>query len=198
MTIANYITLSRILGVFLILAFVPFHDYMSQLVVVALFMVICFTDFLDGWVARRFDMVTDLGKVLDPLADKILILVFLPLIDMQVINSWPVFVILCREFAIMGLRVYAAKMGWIISASLSGKLKTSFTLLTCGILLCRVPIALLPDATYSFLTPLAVLQQWVLGWPLWVVDGFIWGMVILTLVSFLDYLGKLFRLMKTS
>ena len=124
--LANMITFTRILGVGLIFWMTPYTTNYWLLIAVSVFIFVALTDFLDGWVARRFNQVSDLGKMMDPLADKILVLVFLPLLEMQMITSFPVFIILSREFAIMALRVMvASKGGTVVAAQFSGKLKTA-------------------------------------------------------------------------
>ena len=135
--LANMITFSRIVGVVFIFWLMPFMTEEMQLLTIVLYTVVSLTDFLDGWIARRFNIVSELGKVLDPLADKLLVLVFLPLLP-NAISAFPVFIVLAREFAIMGLRVFAAKYGDIIAANFSGKLKTGITLPVCGILFMRL------------------------------------------------------------
>ena len=188
--IANLITLSRIFGVGFVFWKTPFENNLWQYIVILVFTVICFTDFLDGWVARRFKSVSDLGKVLDPLADKILVLVFLPLLSMHAIAAFPVFIILAREFAIMGLRVVAAKKGYIISANFSGKWKTAFTFPVCGILMGRMPVEMV-DVPFYF-QPLKWLADWVYSWPSLFFEVLIWVMVGVTIWSFLVYLYEFF------
>ena len=183
--IPNIITTTRILGVGLIFWLTPYQSQFWQLVAISIFAIVGATDFLDGWVARRYKLESDIGKVLDPLADKILVLVFLPLLEMQMISSFPVFIILAREFAIMALRVVGAKQNANIQARLSGKLKTAFTLPVCGILLGRVIST--PAEIPALLQPLALLQTWVYSWPTWVITTLIWLTVIVTIWSFFDY-----------
>ena len=144
------------------------------------------TDFVDGYLARRLEIVSDVGKILDPLADKILILVFLPLLQMQAITAFPIFLILAREFIVMALRVFAAKNGLIMGAGFSGKLKTLITLPVCGVLFARIPVLDVPLPAY--LVPINLLRSWVFGWPSWVFDGLIWVMVGVTLWSLADYM----------
>ena len=133
--LANIITVMRIFGVGIIFWMTPYTTNLTQITVIILYTVICLTDFLDGWIARRLKIESELGKILDPLADKILVLLFLPLLEMQVITSFPVFIILAREFAMMGLRVYSVQQGGdSIPAQFTGKLKTAFTFPVCGIL----------------------------------------------------------------
>ncbi len=186
--LANIITMSRIVGVGAIFWFTPYTTNITAIWVILLYTLIAFTDLLDGWVARKYNMVSDLGKILDPLADKILVLVFLPLLSMHAINPFPVFVILSREFAIMGLRVFAAKHGIIIDASMWGKIKTGITLPVCGILMARMPLDILEAPFY--LKPINTLFNWVHNWPNWAFESLIWLMVLATVLSFLDYLFK--------
>ena len=187
--LANYITVTRIVGVVLIFWITPYSSNLWQLIAILLYILVSTTDFLDGWVARKLNIVSDTGKILDPLADKILVLVFLPLLEMQVITSFPVFIILTREFAIMGLRVVSAKDGTIIPANLSGRFKTAITLPVCGILLARKAV---PNTEIipPYLEPLNFLVLWVQSWPTWFITMLIWTTVAVTIWSFLDYFGS--------
>ncbi len=184
--LANLITLSRIIGVGFILWLTPFSNNYEQLTVIIIYAFVCLTDFLDGYIARKLKIVTDLGKVLDPLADKILILVFLPLLQMQAIKSFPVFLILSREFIVMGIRVFSAKQGDILPAGISGKIKTAITLPICGLLLARVSVPLITVPVY--LQPLEWCRVWVSQWPAWVFDSLIAAMVGITLWSLVTYI----------
>ncbi|HIK33096.1 MAG TPA: CDP-diacylglycerol--glycerol-3-phosphate 3-phosphatidyltransferase [Oscillatoriales cyanobacterium M59_W2019_021] len=122
MTLATWITFSRLLGIPFLLYFLhdptPTHRWVS----LAIFLVVASTDWLDGYIARRFDQVTDLGKFLDPLVDKLLVLgAFLALIELQQVPAWGVFLILARELTIAGWRVSQTT---ISGANIWGKLKT--------------------------------------------------------------------------
>ncbi|RAP34490.1 CDP-diacylglycerol--glycerol-3-phosphate 3-phosphatidyltransferase [Candidatus Marinamargulisbacteria bacterium SCGC AG-439-L15] len=188
--LANIITLTRILGVGFIFWWTPYTTNFWLLLTVSIYTLICITDFLDGWIARKFHMVTKVGQVLDPLADKILVLVFLPLLEMQVITSFPVFIILSREFAIMALRIMAAREGnQNISAKFSGKLKTILTMPVCGILLGRVPVETVETLPY-WMVPIEYLRLWVMSWPNWVVSFLVYLVVVVTVWSFLDYFWR--------
>lgn len=187
--LANLITLTRIIGVGFIFWITPYHTSFWLIATVLLYILICVTDFFDGWVARKFNLVSDFGKVLDPLADKILVLVFLPLLEMQAISSFPVFIILAREFAIMAVRIVSAKEGTIIAANLSGKIKTAVTLPIVGILFARVPVT--PSTNLPlFLKPLELLRVWIFNWPSWVFFVLIWTMVAVTIWSFIGYVAS--------
>lgn len=125
MTTANKITLIRI-------AMIPFFIYFAmqcttggQITALALFCVASFTDFLDGYVARKYNQVTDFGKFVDPLADKLLVTAaLLVFIEKGVFPAWMVFVILARELIITSLRNVAAAKGRVLAATWTGKVKT--------------------------------------------------------------------------
>lgn len=125
MNLANKITLLRILmiPIFLVLMLVEFPYHMEAALVV--FVIASLTDKLDGHIARKYNMITDFGKFMDPLADKLLVTgAFLMLIQLGRIEAWIVFVILAREFAVTGLRTLAAAQNVVIAASNYGKVKT--------------------------------------------------------------------------
>lgn len=189
--IANIITAFRIIGVGLIFWMTPYTTNFVQIFVILFYTIICLTDFLDGWVARRLRIESELGKILDPLADKILVLLFLPLLEMQVITSFPVFIILAREFAIMGLRIYSVQQGGdAIPAQFTGKLKTALTFPVCGILFGRVPVETV-DIPWLF-QPVQLLINWVMVWPSSVILLLVYTVVALTIWSFIDYFDHFF------
>ncbi len=136
MNIANKITILRILMVpiFLIFMLVEFPYHMEAAVTV--FIAASLTDKLDGYIARKYNMITDFGKFMDPLADKLLVTgAFLVLIQFGRIEAWIVFIILAREFAVTGLRTLAAAQNVIIAASKYGKIKTVTQIVAIVILL---------------------------------------------------------------
>jgi len=105
-----------------------------------LFVLASITDFFDGYIARKFDQITQLGKILDPLADKMLTLAgFLGLMILGRANPWAVYLILTREFFITGLRVSAVSSGKEIAASLLGKIKTIVQMIAIGFLIMDWP-----------------------------------------------------------
>jgi CDP-diacylglycerol--serine O-phosphatidyltransferase/CDP-diacylglycerol--glycerol-3-phosphate 3-phosphatidyltransferase len=188
-SLANLITLSRIFGVVYLFWLTPFVSEKIQLLCIVLFTLVASTDALDGWVARRWKIVSELGKLLDPLADKILLLILLPLVSMGVIKPFPVFLIFAREFAIMGVRVLAATKKFSVAASLSGKIKTGITLPICGILFARPTVIDWTDYPV-ILTPIILLKRWVSAWPDFIFEILIWTMVAVTLLSFIDYVVR--------
>lgn len=136
MNLANKITILRILmvPVFILFAIVELPYHMEAAVVI--FLLASITDNLDGYIARKYNMITDFGKFIDPLADKLLVTgAFLVLIELGRIEAWIVFIILAREFAVTGLRTLAAAQNIIIAASSYGKIKTVTQIITIVVLL---------------------------------------------------------------
>lgn len=137
MNLPNKITVSRILliPVFLVLMLVPFNWGNIQLpgteletahfIGALIFIFASVTDWVDGYFARKYQLVTDLGKFLDPLADKLLVsAALIVLVEMQLAPSWIVILIISREFAITGLRLILAGTGEVVAANMLGKIKT--------------------------------------------------------------------------
>ena len=115
-------------------------DYFAAL----LFVIASATDFFDGFIARRWNQKTQLGAILDPLADKMLTLAaFLGLMMIDRASPWAVYLILTREFFITGLRVAAVGEGKNIAASMAGKVKTVFQMIAIGFLMMNWPLATL-------------------------------------------------------
>ncbi len=130
MNLPNSLTLSRIFVVplLVVVLLTPFSEewlgVQRHIVGVAIFLAAAFTDFLDGQIARRRDQVSRLGKLLDPIADKLLIsAALISLVENRLAPAWAVVIIVGREFAVSGLRSIAAADGIIIAASKVGKLK---------------------------------------------------------------------------
>lgn len=122
MNLPTWITVSRLLAVPLLLYLLQQPTSQSRWIAAGIFLVAAGTDWLDGYLARRLNQVTDLGKFLDPLVDKLLVLApLLMLIELGQIPAWGVFVVLARELTIAGWRVSQPK---ISGANIWGKLKT--------------------------------------------------------------------------
>ncbi len=132
----NILTFLRILLVPIIVVVLLTKFEGKEFVGLALFLLAALTDFLDGFIARRLGLVTRLGKLLDPAADKILTsAAFISLVELGRAPAWIVVTIVAREFAISTLRSVAATQGLVISASWSGKLKTVSQVLAISLLI---------------------------------------------------------------
>ncbi len=136
MNLPNKISFARICMVplFVILALcpIPHGDIWAAVV----FIIASLSDMVDGKIARKYNLVTTLGKFIDPLADKILVSsAFIVLVNMNRLAAWIVIIIICREFAVNGLRILAAEQGEVIAASFWGKLKTTSQMVAILLLL---------------------------------------------------------------
>ncbi len=125
MTTANKITMVRILMIPFFIYFALQADKTSLIIALVLFCLASVTDFLDGYIARKYNQVTDFGKFVDPLADKLLVTAALLIfIEKGIFPAWMVFIVLAREFIITSLRNVAAAKGKVLAASWTGKVKT--------------------------------------------------------------------------
>ncbi len=127
MNLPNKLTLLRIIMIPFFLVFmllIPAYPS-SKFIALALFVFASFTDFLDGYIARKYNLVTNFGKFMDPLADKLLVSsAMICLIELGVLPAWIVVIIIGREFIISGFRLIAVDNGVVIAASYWGKFKT--------------------------------------------------------------------------
>ncbi|MDR2137819.1 MAG: CDP-diacylglycerol--glycerol-3-phosphate 3-phosphatidyltransferase, partial [Synergistaceae bacterium] len=106
----------------------------------SVFIVAAITDSLDGYIARKHKLVTTLGKFIDPLADKVLVIAaMVALVELQRIPAWIVVVIITREFVVTGLRLVASAEGVVIAASRGGKIKTVFQIVATSLLILKLP-----------------------------------------------------------
>lgn len=129
MNIANKLTMLRVflIPVFLIVLYLGFPY--SQYVALAIFILASITDFVDGYLARSRNLVTDFGKFMDPLADKVLVVTaMLWFVQTGDMPAWAVAVVILREFAVSGMRLIAVEGGRVIAAGWSGKVKTASTM----------------------------------------------------------------------
>ena len=137
MNLPNKLTILRIILIpffvfFMVTSFVPYSNIIGTLI----FIVASITDTLDGKIARKYNLITNFGKFMDPLADKMLVSsAFICLVDIHRIPSWIVIIIIAREFLISGFRLVASDNGIVIAASYWGKFKTTFQMLAI-IMLC--------------------------------------------------------------
>ena len=132
MTTASKITLVRValIPLYMVLMYLSggaANGYMYG--ALALFILASVTDFLDGYIARKYNQVSDFGKFLDPLADKLLTIAAMAMYcEWQIFPAWALMIVLTREFAVSGLRMVAGPKGKVIAAGKSGKFKTASTM----------------------------------------------------------------------
>lgn len=157
MNLANKITLARIFLVPIIMFFLlvkvkfphirieEFSITYNQIIAALIFIIAASTDSLDGYIARKRKLVTNLGKLLDPLADKLLVsAVLVSLVEMHKLDAWIAIVIISREFAVTGLRQIALLEGYVMAASKWGKWKTATQITAIiALLINNFPFALL-------------------------------------------------------
>ncbi|MGG1661339.1 CDP-diacylglycerol--glycerol-3-phosphate 3-phosphatidyltransferase [Brevibacillus sp. NRS-1366] len=183
MNLANRITLARIFLVPVVMFFLLVKYNIgtfsigsltmtyNELIAALVFILAASTDGLDGYIARKRKIVTNLGKFLDPLADKLLIsAALISLVEMQRLEAWIAIVIISREFAVTGLRLVAAAEGQVIAASALGKLKT-------WVQIVAITAVMIRNFPFAFF-----------GIPFDEVA--IWAMVLITLYSGYDYFAK--------
>jgi len=145
LNLANTLTLARIFSVPIIVALLYLeHAYQNPLftyLASGLFVLASLTDLADGYVARKQNIITNLGKFLDPLADKLLICsVLIMLVELNWVAAWIVVVIVCRELAVTGMRGIAADLGVVIAADHFGKLKTIAQIVALVPLMAHYPL----------------------------------------------------------
>ncbi|MDJ0689130.1 MAG: CDP-diacylglycerol--glycerol-3-phosphate 3-phosphatidyltransferase [Xenococcaceae cyanobacterium MO_188.B32] len=142
MNLPNWITVSRVFGLPFILYFLSYPTSQNLWICTIIFLIAASTDWVDGYLARKLNQVTELGKFLDPLVDKLLVLApLLGLIQLQQVPAWGVFIILTRELAIAGWRVNPKLTGdsKIQGANIWGKLKTVSQISAIALLIAPLP-----------------------------------------------------------
>ncbi len=181
MNVPNKLTIFR---VFLIIPFIllllgkvyqwgwykaVFHGIMEYVdyIALAIFIIASLTDLLDGHIARKYNLITNFGKFMDPLADKLLVCsAMIALVEMDRIPSWIVIIIISREFIISGFRLVASDNQVVIAASYWGKFKTTFQMVMVCLMIANIP-------QLSLVTNIVM-----------------WIALILTVISLIDYLIK--------
>jgi len=188
LNLPNAITLSRFLLSFVLFGLIWTGRYWQTSAIV--FIVAAATDFLDGYLARKYGQVTVLGRIMDPFVDKIIIcgaFIFLQQWDGSGINAWVTLIIVGREMFITSLRSILEQRGKDFSAAWIGKIKM-------GVQCVAVPLSLF-SLSPQFQTLWT--ESLGLGWPvmLWLRDLFVWGTVGVTAYSGVDYTRRAFRLL---
>ena len=133
MTTASKITLIRVFFIHIFMLFMYLSEqgtnYIWMLVSLGIFIIASVTDYIDGQIARKYNQVSDFGKFLDPLADKLLTIACMCMLcEWGMMPAWALMIVLTREFAVTGLRLVAVQNGTVIAAGWSGKVKTASTM----------------------------------------------------------------------
>ena len=137
---ANYLTIARVvmIPIFLVLIYLDFPG--SRYWALGVYIVACLTDWVDGYIARHYNQVSDFGKFMDPLADKCLVMAALCCFVAEgSMAAWILAVVLVREFAVSGMRMVAVEKGRVIAAGWSGKVKTASTMVCICLILFGIP-----------------------------------------------------------
>lgn len=125
MNLANRLTMLRIVLTFVFLFFLFGHGFWAKLISLIIFILAALSDWLDGMIAHKKNMVTDFGRLMDPIADKILVVAaFTAFVQMQLVEAWMLVIIVSRELIITSLRLFALNKGKVLSAARAGKHKT--------------------------------------------------------------------------
>ncbi len=141
MNLPNKLTTARVIMIpfFLVFLMTNFFEG-SNYVALAIFIIASLTDMLDGKIARKYNLVTNFGKFMDPLADKLLVCsAMIAFIELGLMPAWIVIIIIAREFIISGFRLIAAEKNVVIAAGMSGKIKTTVQMIMCCLLIARLP-----------------------------------------------------------
>lgn len=174
MNLPNKLTMFRVILIpFFVLFMLVDITSADKWIALAIFIIASLTDLLDGKIARKYDLVTNFGKFMDPLADKLLVCsALICLVELAKIPAWMVIIIIAREFIISGFRLIAADNGVVIAASYWGKFKTTFQMIMICLLIADI-------AAISIVT-----------------DVIVWIALVLTVISLIDYLVKNRNVMK--
>ncbi|MCH5281636.1 MAG: CDP-diacylglycerol--glycerol-3-phosphate 3-phosphatidyltransferase [Lachnospiraceae bacterium] len=183
MNLPNKLTLSRVIMVPFFVVFmllVPKYTYFKW-IAFGIFVVASLTDLLDGKLARKYNLVTNFGKFMDPLADKLLVCsALIGMTSLSVIPAWITIVIIAREFIISGFRLIAAEQGVVIAAGIWGKLKTTFQMVMLCVQMMVMDYYIFPmemqtaPAFYRVLMVIGIVTMYLA--------------LLLTIVSLVDYL----------
>jgi len=171
MNLPNKLTLLRVIlvPVFIVFLMCDITGGADKWIALAIFIIASLTDMLDGKIARKHNLVTNFGKFMDPLADKLLVCsAFICFIELGKMPTWMVLIVIAREFIISGFRLVASDNGVVIAAGIWGKYKTAVSM----VMICFV-IADIANPVFAVITQILI-----------------WAALILTVVSLLDYILK--------
>ena len=177
MNLPNKLTVMRMILIpfFVFFMLAPYFEGYGNYIATAIFIIASLTDMLDGKIARKYNLVTDFGKFMDPLADKLLVCsAMICLIEKGQLAAWIVIIIIAREFIISGFRLVAVDNGIVIAASYWGKFKTNFQMFAIILLMLN-----LGENFPAYAGSIHIVEQIL-----------VYIALILTIVSLVDYLAK--------
>lgn len=177
MNLPNKLTVFRVFCIPVFVAMmlftaIPYNYYIA----LGIFIIASLTDLLDGKIARKYNLVTNFGKFIDPLADKMLVCAALICLSPKMIPAWVVIIIVSRELFISGFRILAADQGIVLAAGWWGKFKTAFSMIMLVVLIFNIQ---LQNEILS-----------IIGWAL------IWISLALTIISMIEYVYKNIEVLK--
>ena len=185
MNLPNKLTILRIIMSFVFMFFIFSEGLFAKSMALVFFTIASITDFFDGYIARKYNLITDLGKLLDPIADKILVLTaFLAFVEMKIVAAWMVALIILRELLITGTRIFLAKKGKVIAASHWGKHKTVSQMVSIFVILGVIVLKEAGMGYYSFWTP-----DWEFS-CFFIINFLMYITIILTVVSGINFFVK--------
>lgn len=171
MNLPNKLTILRVIMIPVFLISLSWNKYAAF----GIFVAASLTDFIDGKIARKYNLVTNFGKFMDPLADKLLVCsALVALVELHRLSSWVAIIIIAREFIISGFRLVAADRGVVIAASYWGKWKTTFQMIMILLLILNLSVP-----------GIEIMEYVIIGIA-----------VLLTVISLVDYLVKNWSVMK--
>ena len=177
---ANRLTLSRLALTVLFVALLNSSWHYARTSALVIFLIAGLTDFVDGEIARRYGVITNFGKLMDPLVDKIMVAAaFISLVPLKAVPAWAATTVVARDFLITGLRMMASAKGRILPAESLGKQKTSWQIVTVVFFLALLSIA---ELHYADDTSIWWLRAWDQAGPV-----LVWVTVALTLYSGVGY-----------
>ena len=187
MNLPNKLTIFRVFLIPLFLIFINIDTKIGVLGAFVTFIIASITDQLDGFIARKYNLITDFGKFMDPLADKLLVLsALISFIELNLVNALPVIIIVSRELIITGIRlIIVSKSGKVIAADTYGKLKTVFQIIAVIFILLKLYLI---NFVQNY-TPLTTSIMWI-------ADITFYICVLLTILSGWDYIKKNLKALK--
>lgn len=178
MNLPNKLTIFRVILIPFFLIFINMESKFAILGALIIFIVASITDQIDGYIARKYNLITDFGKFMDPLADKLLVsAACISFVGLNLVHSIPIIIIISREFIVTGVRlILASKNGKVVAANMGGKIKTVFQIIFIILVLLGLYLSKIESNLYTYIKIAA--------------DVCLYISVLLTIISGWDYINK--------